>query len=1131
MRFIFNIITLLFFVGTANAKPPDNCEDDFIPGDMSHYIVINGDFVVEASDTLTPGLGPGGEVGGYYVIGNVQFERGSNRNKTTLIGNLYATGNIEFGNFSHVTGWVYSEGIVDIGNNGNIEIESCKQGGEPVPTIDFPIDELGDTCNDIFQDAAQSWHKTDGVLSMSGSSSITDSVTAFDFQGINLGGSTPNTCGSGVDCTVTGNYSSPLEFTVPGNSTTIDINLQPEAWGGDGVDATLGNPDSQTEKFKGLTYNNISVHSDSTLTFSPQDANHVYNINQLSVEQGGTVIFGEGVYSISSLAGNKPTFKVEQGRVYIFFDNSLNISGQYNLDGRGELFIGSNGIINFNNSGQFKGDFYSNGNILMSGNSNIVGRISGENVSINNASITNTYQCNGQPPSDNYAFTFDGTQSNALTCQPHVVNIQVKLDDEVETSYSKLVNLSTSTNLGDWSAMASNNGVLDNLAEGNGNATYKFENADNGAIELGLAHTESGLVQVEVSNVDATATYDINFATAVIKAEFSCNNYVEANCINIANRPFDLTLTAIKENDDTRLCESYDPVAIDFWSDYINPNPASGRAVAIDGTDIGKSLTDVTAIDVAFSGGVATLSGNYPDAGKIKVNVRDSNQQETKGSAEVVLNPHQLVVDQLTENIRNIQPGRKSSTDGFIRASVADYSDLQVDTFDAQVIAIMDCTSTGTSSNCGNANSANITPSFTNNIELENSFFEPVAGTPGNLQYNNSDDDLAKFEVLMEAGRFTYRDLAYDEVGSIKLQVKSQDYLDITGNNIAASSTTEVGRFYPDYLAYGHFNAIPAYGGSSGFTYMDQQQIKLSYVLQASAQSKSLKVTSNYDQSIGYPVALDSSAEIEDKQAISLTDRLLTEPAYLPSNWNEGIYQVVAGQEYNVGLARPATVLGRPNPDGPYFNDLAINNGNIVNYYFSVVGLDGEQLQPIDLNETCHAEYCLFGDLGDIAYGRILAENTHGSEYVALRAPIKATYFDGNGFPVFTRDQYSTFTFPQLATSPAKNSDAEVTITDSNGNSGVTTVSVSPGVTTLTDGVGYIHFSAPSNEIRGSLKYFVEYESIAPWLLDADNRVNCEGGPNIDCPSNNVPHYIGGSAQFGLFRGNDRIIYRMQTFD
>jgi hypothetical protein len=1127
MRFIFNIITLLFFVGAVNAKP-NNCVDDFIPGDMSHYIVINEDFVVGASANLTPGLGPEGEIGGYYVIGTVLFKEGTNAKKTTLNGNLYATGIITFEKFSAVTGWVYGEEDVHISNNGNIKVESCKQGGDPVPTIDFPIDELGETCNDIFQDAAQSWHKTNGALRMSGSSSITDSVTAFDFQSINLGGSTSNTCGSGVDCTVTGNYSSPLEFTVPGNSTTIDINLQPEAWGGDGVDATLGNPDSQTEKFKGLTYNNISVHSDSTLTFSPQDTNYVYNINQLSVEQGGTVIFGEGVYSINSLAGNKPTFKVEQGRVYIFFDNSLNISGQYNLDGGGELFIGSNGNIIINTSAQFKGDFYSNGDITIDHNSNIGGRVSGGNVNLNSASITNIYQCSGQPPSDNYAFTFDGTPSNTLTCEPHVVNIQVKLDDQIDTSYSKLVNLSTSTNLGDWSAMPSNKGALTNA--GAGDATYKFEDNDNGEIEVGLSHTESGLVTVEVSNVDATATYDINFATAVIKAEFSCTNYIESNCINIANRPFDLTLTAIKENDDTKLCESYDPVAIDFWSDYLNPNLASGRAVAINTQDIGNSIADATPIELAFVDGVATVSSNYPDAGKIKVNVRETDQESIQGSAEVVLKPHQIVVDQLTDHVRNIQPGRKNSSDGFIRASVADYADLQVDTFDAQVIAIMDCTEEGTSSNCGSNNSENVTPSFANNIELENSLFKPETGTLGNLQYNNNDPALPLFEVLMQAGSFTYRDIAYDEVGSIKLKAKSEDYLNISANNIPLSPETEVGRFYPDYLAYGNFNATPAHGGSEGFTYMDQQQIKMSYVLQAVAQSNDLKITANYDESMGYPVASDFSAEIEDKQAVSLTNRLLSEDAYVVNHWVDGIYMIDSGEEYNVGLARSATILGQPAPDGPYFNGPAVNNGNLVNYYFRVVGQDGEQLQPLELNESCNAEFCLFGELGDIVYGRMLAENTHGSEYLALRAPVSATYFDGVGFPTFTRDSYSTFAFGQLATSPTKNIAAEVAISDSN--SGITTVSIPSGVTTLSDGIGYIHFSAPTNAVRGKLKYFVEYESVAPWLLDAHNRINCEANPtSLDCPSNSTPHYIGGSVQFGLFRGNDRIIYRKQTFN
>ena len=800
---------------------------------------------------------------------------------------------------------------------------------------------------------------------------------------------------------------------------------------------------------------------------------------------------------------------------------------------QGSLYV--KGDVLLKSKSTFQGNIYAEGDIVIESGefpffTTIVGNVGTEgclNQENNGTDITITGNvCSASDCSSpsNYMFTFDGTQSTALTCEPHVVKIQVKLDDQVDTTYNKLVNLSTSTNLGDWSVMPSNKGVLNNA--GAGDATYKFENEDNGQIELGLWHTQSGPVTVEVSNADATATYDINFATAAIKAEFSCRNSIDENCINIANHPFALTLTAMKENDATQLCESYDPASIDFWSDYINPATASNRAVSVtkgvSTTEVGKSILTATALDIAFSGGVATLSANYPDAGKIKLNVRDTNQQSIVGGAEVVLNPHQLVVDSVTEKVRNIQGNRTSDVDGFIRASVADYADLKVDTFDARVLAVMDCTSTGVSANCGTNHIDNITPSFANDVELTNSFVSPTGGALGNLQYNNSDPDASLFVVPMQAGDLTYYDLAYDEVGSIELRANSKKYLNITDNNITLSVAKEVGRFYPDYLAYGSFTAVPANGGSGGFTYMDQQQIKVSYVLQALAQSSDLKVTTNYDHSLGYPVATNFSVAVENKQEASLTARLLSDTAYLPIVWEDGGYQLEAGNEYNVGLARPALLSGRATPDGPYFNDPAINNGDLVNYYLSVVGIDGEQLAPIDSAQTCKSlsSFCQLGDLGDIAYGRLIAGNGHGSEFQPIRTLIEATYFDGAQFVTFERDNFMPVINAQLSASPTM-SNNEVVV-----GSGKTKLSIlnSP----LISGKSYFEFSAPND--RGSLDYYIKLKDsfngslYTPWLLDSENTVTCPtvGGLN-EC--------ISGHVAFGLFRGNDRIIYRMQTFE
>jgi hypothetical protein len=79
----------------------------------------------------------------------------------------------------------------------------------------------------------------------------------------------------------------------------------------------------------------------------------------------------------------------------------------------------------------------------------------------------------------------------------------------------------------------------------------------------------------------------------------------------------------------------------------------------------------------------------------------------------------------------------------------------------------------------------------------------------------------------------------------------------------------------------------------------------------------------------------------------------------------------------------------------------------------------------------------------------------------------------------------------------------------------------------LISGKSYFEFSAPGE--TGKLNYFVQLQSPAepllytPWLLDSGNAVACPESGSLDC--------ISGYVEFGLFRGNDRIIYRLQTYD
>ena len=117
------------------STPPDNggnvCEP---PPDVSEFtLIIAAD---EATGVFVIPAGPPVKAD-YYVIGDVYLEQGTGNKKTTLDGNLYATGNINLGNNSLITGWAYTENGVIYSNNGsNIEIiEGTCECGNPISLI------------------------------------------------------------------------------------------------------------------------------------------------------------------------------------------------------------------------------------------------------------------------------------------------------------------------------------------------------------------------------------------------------------------------------------------------------------------------------------------------------------------------------------------------------------------------------------------------------------------------------------------------------------------------------------------------------------------------------------------------------------------------------------------------------------------------------------------------------------------------------------------------------------------------------------------------------------------------------------------------------------------------------------
>lgn len=1098
------------------------------PPDTSNYILHEGDFTVSRGTRLR---------GNHYVTGNLTLAAGERNRITQIEGNVYVLGDLVLNRRAEIMGSAYVQGDIDLANNGNslIEGESCEQMAPIQTLIDLPVDELTEQCSDIFQDAVQSYSSS-GKLTMWNNSKIEGFSSEFDFPFFERY-SNRDSCGHNISCSVTGHSSTKLSsFEIP---TIEGQNIQSSPWA-DGTHIILGAVEDANygnrSEYKGAVFGDLTINRGSMTFLAQADPlNMQYQVNSITLADSSAILnLNAGVYAVKNFnaQGGGTINIIGGGHVYLFIDNPSNLIVNITGDPNNLTLILNKGVqigTNWNNShAVINGSIYVNGDLRLSNNIQINGRVATENLTMqSNARITNSTSCRSLPTNDYYFELV--TSTDALTCEAHSLQVNVKNseDDSLRTDYQGEITLSTNLNIGTWS-LSSGEGSFSST--GNGAASYQFVASDQGSAQFALSNQETGDLVVSVTDGTMDAESEtITFYSALIKTELSCIETINGYCRNTANLPFSLTLTALKEDDESTLCKSYNPSGIKFWSEYINPSVTAGTALSIDQQLVAKTENDASAIALTFVDGATTVSANYPDAGQIEIHVKDNDSENIIGQAELIVNPLALKIESVSANPAEETGYNASTGSGFQRAAVRSHSRLvDVDTFDINVTAVIYCDDNTTSSNCRDSDKA---ASFNNEITLSPSLIFPT-GDGALLGTVHSEEGANKLTLTMTGGELTYSDLSYDEVGVLGLQAKSVDYIQST-NDIDSSKVKKIGRFYPAYIAYGD------HGFSSGcgdFTYMSEglssdiplsgSASTLSYVMQAKAQAsqgETEKITVNYDDGLGYPVAPTanfSDSAYSKNSSVDLTSRILPSRYYDETQWQAGIYTVSG---LTMGLQKSLISV-----DGPYFSSMpketAINDQ--LEYYITLTGSDGEKLQS-DMDNVCSGDKCRLpadqdlSSLGDFAYGRLQAGNGLGSEYQPIRTLIEATYFNGSEFVALEDDNCTTLLNEQMSATPSMNASNQIIV-----GSGTSTLSILDE--TLNNGKGYLQFSAP--ESRGTLNYFIRLKSLSdpsrytPWLLDSGNNVTCpdETGGLTDCISGNV--------EFGLFRGNDRIIYRKQTY-
>ncbi|MFV2060807.1 MAG: DUF6701 domain-containing protein [Gammaproteobacteria bacterium] len=714
--------------------------------------------------------------------------------------------------------------------------------------------------------------------------------------------------------------------------------------------------------------------------------------------------------------------------------------------------------------------------------------------------------------------------NNGIHCLAEPITITVvNSGGATVTNYTGTITLDTQTAKGSWVSSTGAGSLVDATAN-DGLANYTFVTADSGVVTINLEYKEgNNSFNIDVYDSLNNTTRDDDTEGDIIFRPFGF--VVTPNPIptQIANRPFDLTVTAAGQTPADPLCGTIETYTgnqnIKLWSTYIDPNAGaiSGTPqVTINGASIASSEATSGNQTINFNLGVATLTTNYPDAGQIQISAKDDSNigappiglgdEIIGGIAPFVVRPFGFYI--------NI-PGNPQAVDhtgsAFIRSGGSIGDSFTVNLSAKQWASNDDVDNDGIPDGYADndpTNNANLadnssTANFGNetvkaNIILNSNHFHPAianGGSTGSLS--------GSISLTASNGLSSSNNLRYSEVGVIELSATTSNYF---GNITVDGKSDAVGRFYPNHFTITGATQLvqrsDLVGCTDSFTYMDEN---FTVNFSIAAQNADNNTTNNYETGSGYDYAYLFSSG-------SLNFAAINDPAGTAQTLTVRLNQTAFTGSFSNGIAATSAsmIIQRlATSDGPY-NDLriAINPIDTDSVSIPASALNSD---PALTGSNTHQQL----SSANVVFGRVNSNNAFGSEFLALSVPWHTEYYVNlqTGFAVNTADNCTPLTPALLDLSNATDNPAPGVMTITIGSSSTTgAVNNNPVVT----GSAELQFSAPNQP--GYVDIDVNMIGLGYLQFDWNN----------DGSHNNNPATA--RATFGSYRGDDRIIYWKELF-
>ncbi len=656
----------------------------------------------------------------------------------------------------------------------------------------------------------------------------------------------------------------------------------------------------------------------------------------------------------------------------------------------------------------------------------------------------------------------------ALTCQPEDVTVLACANADCSTLYTSAVDVTLSPP--GWVGG-------DTQTIQNGSATFQLRRTTPGVVTLDATATNpvaaGATVCANSGAGDASCTlefFDSGFVFDVPTPQTSCQVSPQ------------VMVRAVRKDDSTQRCvpafSNRSGVPVAFSASYVNP--ATGTVapmVGSGGTDYTLPATVPLDFDV---NGEAPITVRYNDAGEIAVTASYTGSGAEAGlvmtgTDNFVTIPEKFYV--FAPDPAGACPTNDVACTLFRRTDQS---------FDLTVRAA-----------CADNS---VTPNFAlNGITIGHDNTAPniaegsIAVSSANI---TSGGEVTLAQSVSEVGVFTF---------TATPPVVSNPASPYFGLTLNGGTSTYIGRFAPDHFAISGSaltNRSNIAACTDGFTYMDEP-FAIDFTL--SARNAGNLTTLNYSGAFALldPAVMSNFNFGATDGSTNLSARLT---ATTTGAFNNGSALVNA----QLRLLRQAS------PDGP-FDPLIIGALPTDSDGVTLVAASLD----LSLNGTAPATHQSLGSTA-VRFGRLVAENAFGSEFLALAMPLQAHYYSdiNNGFVLNTSDNCTTLAVSNLTlfnNVEAGQTDGDIQITAGN-----TTTA------TLTDGNGAVAgiqfssgdaglgFSAPN--VAGYTDVDVD-ASVVPFL-----RFDWDG----DGVHDNDPPTV--RATFGAYRGDDRIIYRQECF-